>query len=67
MAKVHVEARPKGKFEGSALGGYVVVDRANIMLATFTAKAEAIEWAKKREHHPLVAPRHLNDKKNPDH
>jgi hypothetical protein len=68
MANAYVEARPKGKPEGSAIEGYVVEDRADSVLGSFTTQAEAIEWAKKKDHRPLVARvRHLNDKKNPDH
>jgi hypothetical protein len=68
MANVYAEARPKGRPEGSAIKGYVVEDHANSVLGSFTTQAEAIEWAKKQGHHPLVARvRHSNDKKNPDH
>jgi hypothetical protein len=68
MANVYVEARPKGRPEGTAIEGYVVEDHADSVLGSFQTQAEAIEWAKKREHRPLVARvRHLNDKKNPDH
>ena len=63
-----IEARPKGRSEGTAIEGYVVEDHADSVLGSFQTQAEAIEWAKKREHRPLVARvRHLNDKKNPDH
>ena len=68
MANVYVEPRPKGRPEGTAIEGYVVEDHADSVLGSFMTQAEAIEWAKKRGHHPLVARvRHLNDKKNPDH
>ena len=68
MANVYVEARPKGRPEGSAIEGYVVEDHIDSVLGSFMTQAEAIEWAKKRGNHPLVARvRHLNDKKNPDH
>jgi hypothetical protein len=68
MANVYVEARPKGRPEGSAIEGFVVEDHADSVLGAFRTQAEAIEWAKKQKHHPLVARvRHLNDKKNPDH
>jgi hypothetical protein len=67
MANVYVEARPKGRPEGSAIQGFVVEDHADSVLGNFTTQAEAIEWAEGRGHHPLVARvRHLNDKKNPD-
>jgi hypothetical protein len=68
MANVYVEARPKGRAEGSPIEDYVVEDRADHALATFKTQREAIEWAKKQGHDPLVARvRNLNDKKKPDH
>jgi hypothetical protein len=68
VANVYVEARPKGRPEGSAIQDYVVEDHANIELGTFRTQKEAIDWAKAKGHAPLVARvRHLNDKKNPDH
>jgi hypothetical protein len=68
MANVYVEARPKGRPEGSPIDDYVVEDHSNNVLATFKTQKEAIDWAKAKGHAPLVARvRHLNDKKNPDH
>jgi hypothetical protein len=68
MTNVYVEARPKGRPEGSSIDGYVVEDRTDSVLESFATQEEAIQWAKRRGHHPLVArARHLNDKKNPDH
>jgi hypothetical protein len=65
MPNVYVEARPKGRPEGSAVEDFVVEDH---VLATFKTQQEAIEWARKNNHAPLVARvRHLNDKKVPDH
>jgi hypothetical protein len=52
MANVYVEARPKGRSEGTAIEGYVVEDRADSVLGSFQTQAEAIEWAEKREHRP---------------
>jgi hypothetical protein len=67
MANVYVEARPKGRPEGSPIVGYVVEDHAESVLRSFKTQAEAIEWPKDQGHRPLVARvRHLNDKKNPD-
>jgi len=64
----YVEARLKGRPEGSAIQDYVVEDHANHELASFKTQKEAIDWAKAKGHVPLVARvRHLNDKKNPDH
>jgi len=68
MANVYVEARPKGRKEGEPIEDYVVEDHANHALATFKTQHEAIEWAKKQGHHPLVARvRHLNDRSMPGH
>jgi len=68
MANVYVEARPKGKQEGSPITDYVVEDHADNVLATTKTQKEGIDWAKARGHQPLVARvRHLNDKKKPDH
>jgi len=68
MAVVYVEARPKGKPEGSPIKDYVVEDHADHVLGRSTPKHEAIEWSKKNGHTLHVARvRHLNDKKNADH
>ena len=68
MPNVFVEARLKGRPEGSAVEDYVVEDHADHVLETFKTQHEAVEWARKQGHHPLVARvRHLNDKKVPDH
>jgi hypothetical protein len=68
MANVYVEARPKGKPAGTRIDDYVVEDHADSVLSTFETQQEAIDWAKSKNHSPLVARvRHLNDKKNPDH
>src|SRR5579862_5276606 len=67
MANVYVEARPKGRPEGTHIDDYVVEDHADHVLGTFKTQKEAIDWAKGKGHSPLVARvRHLNDKKNPD-
>jgi len=68
MPNVYVEARPKGRPEGSPIDDYVVEDHADNVLATTRTQQDAIDWAKANGHHPLVARvRHLNDKKKPDH
>ena len=68
MPNVYIEARPKGRLEGSAVEDFVVEDHADHVLAAFKTQSEAIEWARKNNHSPLVARvRHLNDKKIPDH
>ena len=67
MATVFIEARPKGRPEGSPVTDYVVEGHADHPLETFKTQHEAIEWAKKNGHSPHVARvRHLNDKKKPD-
>ena len=68
MANVFVEARPKGRPEGSAIEGYVVEDHTDNVLGSFNTQEEAISWAKGHNHSPVVARvRHLNDKQKPDH
>ena len=68
MANVFVEARPKGRPEGSAIDDYVVEDHADHVLFTSRTQKEATDWARRQGHKPLVARvRHLNDKKKPDH
>jgi hypothetical protein len=68
MANVYVEARPKGRPEGSSIEGYVVEDHGDHVLGTFSTQKAAIDWARAQGHQPLVARvRHLNDKKIPDH
>ena len=68
MANVYIEARPKGRAEGTHIDDYVVEDHADHVLGTFKTQREAIDWAKGQGHAPLVARvRHLNDKKKPDH
>ena len=68
MATVFIEARPKGRPEGTPITDYVVEDHAEHALATFRTQREAIDWAKRSGHTPHVARvRHLNDKKRPDH
>ena len=68
MANVYIEPRPKGRPEGSPINDYVVEDHADHVLTAARTQDEAIDWAKREGHHPLVARvRHLNDKKNPGH
>ena len=68
MPNVYIEPRPKGRAEGSPIDDLVVEDHADHVLGTFGTQHEAVDWAKKQGHHPLVARvRHLNDKKKPDH
>ena len=68
MPNVYIEARPKGRPEGSHIEDYVVEDHADHVLHASRTQADAIDWAKRQGHSPLVARmRHLNDKDNPDH
>lgn len=68
MAVVYVEARPKGRLEGSPITDFVVEDHAGHVLATTRTQHDAIQWAKAQRHSPHVARvRHLNDKRIPDH
>jgi hypothetical protein len=67
MPNIYIEARPKARSEGSAVED-LVEDRAAHVLTAFKTRREAIEWARKNNHSPLVARvRHLNDKKMPNH
>ena len=64
MANVYIEARPKGRPEGSHIDDYVVEDHAVSVLADIKTQHEAIQWAKASGHNPLVARvRHLKDNK----
>ena len=68
MANVYVEARPKGRTEGTPIEDYVVEDHAGKVLGTFKTQHEAIEWTKQQGHKPLVARvRHENNKATPGH
>jgi hypothetical protein len=68
MPNVYIEPRPKGRLDGSPVEDFVVEDHADHVLATTKTQHEAIAWAKRHGHHPLVARvRHLNDKMKPDH
>lgn len=68
MAIVYVEARPKGRPEGTPITDYVVETQGDLVLGTFSTQSAAIAWSKANGHTPHVARvRHLNDKKRPDH
>jgi len=68
MPNLYIEPRPKGRPEGDPIDDYVVEDHAGHSLGGFKTQREAIDWAKKEGHSPLVARvRHLNDKNKPDH
>lgn len=68
MPNVYIEARPKGRPEGTRIDDFVVEDASDHVLSTHATQGQAVQWAKARGHHPLVARvRHLNDKRRPDH
>jgi hypothetical protein len=68
IGNVYIEPRPKARREGDPIDDYIVEDHADHVLATLKTQQEAIEWARRHGHTPLVARvRHLNDKKKPDH
>jgi hypothetical protein len=43
MPNVYVEARPKGRSEGSPIGDFVVEDHADHVLVTFKTQKEAVD------------------------
>jgi hypothetical protein len=57
MATVYVEARPKGRIDGSPITDYVVEDHANHVLGTFKTQHDAAERAKSQGHTPHGGPR----------
>ena len=68
LGNVYVEARPLGRHEGTLIEDYVVEDQKDHVLKVFKTQKEAIDWAKKEGHHPLVARvRDENNKTKPDH
>jgi hypothetical protein len=65
---VFIEARPKGRQEGTAVEDYVVEKQGDRVLKTFKTQEEAIAWAQSEGPSAHIARvRHLNDKKIPDH
>ena len=57
MGNVFIEARPKGRPEGSGTEDYVVETNADHALATFKTQYDAIEWAKKNGYRNSCCPR----------
>ena len=45
---IFIEARPKGRPEGSHIDDFVVEDHADHVLGSFKTQAEAIHWAHTR-------------------
>jgi len=63
-----ISSLAQGSPRGDPIDDYVVEDHADHILATFKTQRQAVEWAKKNGHTPLVARvRHLSDKKKADH
>lgn len=48
MTNIYIEARPKGRREGSAITDYVVEDQLDRVLRTFATQRQAIDWAKEQ-------------------
>jgi hypothetical protein len=68
LAIAYIEARPKGRPEGSLISDYVVETAGDVALHISSTQHEAIAWAKRNGHTPHVARvRHLNNKRVPDH
>ncbi len=68
MAHVYLEARPKGRPEGTRIEEYVIEDKTEKALHVAPTQQEAIRWAKEHGYSVHVARvRHLNNKGNPDH
>ena len=66
MPKIFIEARRKGRPEGSSIKRYVVENHADDEVGEFETQDEANKWANSEGHIPRVARvRHLNDKKKP--
>ena len=47
MPNVYIEARPKGRHEGTPIEDYVIEDHKDHVLKVFKIQKEAIDWAKK--------------------
>ncbi|TLH58476.1 hypothetical protein C1S80_19825 [Mycolicibacterium aubagnense] len=69
MAKVYVEPRPKGRDVHAPIAHYVVENSADSELHRSATQQEAIEWAKRQGHSPVMVARvrNLTDKRMPDH
>ena len=65
MANVYIEARPKGRPEGSAIEDFVVEDHADHVLATFKTQREALTSSFSVFRHQDVLLRHAVIKKLP--
>jgi hypothetical protein len=63
----NVYISPRRRVNGP-IEDYVIEDHKDHVLKTFKTQKEAIDWAKKEGHHPLVARvRHENNKTKPSH
>jgi hypothetical protein len=54
MSNVYVEARPRGRPDHSPIDDFVVENHADHVLHTAKTQLEAITWAMKEGHSPLV-------------
>jgi hypothetical protein len=55
MAEVYIEARPKGRQEGTAIENYDVEEQGDRILKTFQTQKEAITWAKSEGYSPYAS------------
>ena len=68
MSNVYIEARPQGPVESSDAECFVVQDQHGNVVRTFPTLREAIHWARKNGHAPLVPCNgDLNDKADRAH
>jgi len=68
MSHVFIQPRPKSAGQVSPIAYYAVEDDADHVLRTFNLQGDAIRWAKRQGHRPLIArTRHLSDKRIPGH
>jgi hypothetical protein len=57
MPNVYIEARPKGRPEGSTVDDFVVEDHADHVLATFKTQKDAIDWGAQKRPFASCCPR----------
>ena len=69
MAKVYVEPRPKSRDAHAPISHHVVETAGDSELHKSHTQQEAINWAKRQGHNPVMVARerHLTDKRIPDH
>ena len=65
---LYIEARPKGRPEGSPINAYGVETADGELVFSARTQQEAVDWAKRNGGPAHVSRvRHLNDKRVPDH